>query len=335
MTAFNGITVINRQNRPTPIVPTKLDFFMVQGGSYTDPYAVCSVHVFRDTQFGSPDQYLDLEAGSETYGLVSSTGLEKMVFRVQTVDSGTVERNGFTGAPAAFPTEAAYSPNAQSASGIFRTGAGKFSVILQTGTKFYPLSATNIASLPTIENSASSVGGYLDIWTVVDAEGSDPQIYVNTFKLSTANTYAVTEPVAVTTTNKLIDRYIEVGSKKKLRIKTDLVVDNEPIKESLRNLIETGALLQSPEISITKINETPGLTSRVQITGKGSVGGFQSTDVEIDSHGTISYLWDTSNITPFYNDENLGGSTGVYEVQVKYTVLDQTIYSPRFKLIVR
>ena len=334
MTAFNGITVINRQNRPTPIVPTKLDFFMVQGGSYTDPYAVCSVHVFRDTQFGSPDQYLDLTAGSETYGLVSSTGLEKMVFRVQTVDSETGQRNGFTGAPAAFPAEAAYS-DAQSASGIFRTDAGKFSVILQTGTKFYPLSATDIVSLPTIENSASSVGGYIDIWTVVDAEGSDPQIYVNTFKLSTANTYAVTESVAVTTTNKLIDRYVEVGSIKKLRIKTDLVVDNEPIKESLRNLIETGALLQSPEISITKINETPGLTARVQITGTGSVGGFQSENVEIDSHGTISYLWDTSNIEPFYNDENLGGSTGVYEVQVKYTVLDQTIYSPRFKLIVR
>ena len=340
MTTFNGITVINRKNRPSPIEPAKLDFFMVKAGGYSDPYAVCSVHIFQDTQYGSPDAYLDLSAGSDNYGLVTSSNTsEKMVFRVQEVD-GFKNRIGFTGNPADFPTEIDYL-DASSASGIFKTGNGKFSVLLETDTYYYKSSEVAdpdfnpINTLPTTENSASSVQGYLDIWTVVDAEGSKPQIYVNIFRLDTANVYATSEPLAVTTVNKLVQRYIAVGSKEKLRIKTELVVDNEPIEQSLRNLIETGALIQNPEISITKINEIPGQTSRVEITGLGAQGGFDHRGVEVDSHGTISYLWDTANIVPFYIGENLGGPTGVYEIQVKFNVLDQTILSNRFKLVVR
>jgi len=93
--------------------------------------------------------------------------------------------------------------------------------------------------------------------------------------------------------------------------------------------------VQNPEISITKINETPGITSRVQVTGTGQVGGFITSGVKLNAHGTMSFLWDTANITTFYGDENLGGPTGVYEVQVRYNLLDETILSPRFKLIVR
>ena len=157
--------------------------------------------------------------------------------------------------------------------------------------------------------------------------------------MNTANVFATTEPLAVTTNNKLIQRYIDIGSKKSLQIKTELVIDSEPMKASLRNLMEQGALLQNPEIAITKLNETPGMTSRVQITGTETVGQpdspFTANGVRLDSHGTISYIFDTTNITPFYTDETLGGPTGVYEVQVKYNLLDETILSPKFKLIVR
>ena len=74
---------------------------------------------------------------------------------------------------------------------------------------------------------------------------------------------------------------------------------------------------------------------RAQITGVGGVGGFQSEGVQLDSQGTISYVWDTTNITPFYEDENLGGGTGVYEITVRYNVAEETIVSSRFKAIVR
>jgi hypothetical protein len=75
---------------------------------------------------------------------------------------------------------------------------------LQTGTEFFPLSST-AASDPTFTNSASATGGYIDIWTVVDAEGSKAQIYVNTFNLDTANVFTTSEPIEVTTQNKLHD----------------------------------------------------------------------------------------------------------------------------------
>jgi hypothetical protein len=329
MTTFNGTTVVNRQNRPSPLSKTKLDFYFVKDGVYTNPFQVCSVHIFPNTQFGAPDQYLDLNADSTNYGLVSATGQEKMVFR-------NINFPAFTpcAEPSGFPAPSAYDGTSNTASSIYLTDAGHFSVILQTGTEFFPLSST-AASDPTFTNSASATGGYIDIWTVVDAEGSKAQIYVNTFNLDTANVFTTSEPIEVTTQNKLVNRYIDVGSKEKLRMKTHLVIDNEPIRESLRNLMETGSLLQSPEIKITKLNETPNLTSRVVVTGSGGTPGFISSGVEVDSHGTISYLWDTNAIAALSAEDNLGSTTGVYEVQAKFTILDSTIYSPKFKLIVR
>ena len=92
MTTFNGYTVINRGNRPSPISPAKLDFYFVKDGSYIDPYQVCSVHVFPDTAFGAPDNYLDLSAGSADYGLVSSLATN-MVFHNQKVDEDSVPPN--------------------------------------------------------------------------------------------------------------------------------------------------------------------------------------------------------------------------------------------------
>lgn len=343
MTTFNDFTVIQRDNRPSPISPAKLDFLFVKDGSYIDPFQVCSVHIFPDTQFGSPDAYLDLVAGSSDYGLVSSTGSERMVFHNHLVDSASIPANqmvGFDASISAMKTEDQYQvtvPN--TASGIYKTAPGRFSVILQTGTQFWPTSATAFNAGPPFTNSASGTGGYLDIWTIVDAEGSAAQVYANVFGLTTANVFASTGPLAVTTNNKLIQRYVNVGSKKNLQIKTELVVDNNMIKASLRNLMETGALIQSPQINVVKLNESPGLTSRVQITGAGEVGGFVSDGVQLDGYGTITWKFDTTDITPFYNEpiigDNLGGPTGVYEVQVKYQLLDETILSPRFKLIVR
>jgi hypothetical protein len=75
--------------------------------------------------------------------------------------------------------------------------------------------------------------------------------------------------------------------------------------------METGSLLQSPEIKITKLNETPNLTSRVVVTGSGGTPGFISSGVEVDSHGTISYLWDTNAIAAISAEDNLGSTTGV------------------------
>ena len=339
MTTFNGYTVIDRDNRPSPIAPAKLDFFFVKSGSYIDPFQVCSVHVFPDTQFGSADAYLDLTSGSENYGLVDS-GSTDMVFHNQKVSTGSIPPNqilGFDANVSAMRDESYYNASLpMTASGIFKTGPGAFSVILQPGTHYWSPSATDFTVQPPVaENSASGTGSYLDLWTIVDVEGSRAQIYANVFQLTTANVFGSTGPLAVTANNHLIQRYVNVGSKKSLQIKTELVVDNDTITADLRNLMETGALVQNPEISITKINETPGITSRVQVTGNGGVGGFITSGVKLNAHGTMSFLWDTANITTFYGDENLGGPTGVYEVQVRYNLLDETILSPRFKLIVR
>ena len=343
MTTFNGVTVISRGNRPTPLIPAKLDFYNYVAGTLSDPFQVCSVHIFPNTTFGTADDYVNKTAGDPNYGLVDS-GATNMVFHNYLLDEFTGEAIGFDGSIGGMASPVSFTGDLRyAASSIFNypdnvPGAlpepGHFSVILQPSGVYYQTSAAPEFTT-SLNNTASSTGGYIDIWTVVQTEGSRAQIYVNQFDMQTANVFAASQPLEVTTSNKLVQRYIEAGSRKRLQIKTAIVVDNEPMEQSLRNLIETGSLLSNPQISITKLNESPTLTSRVAITGFNSVGGFISSGVSLDTHGTISFVWDTTNIQPFYDGENLGGPLGVYEITVKYDIVDETIISDRFKLIVR
>jgi len=337
MTTFNGVTVIQRGNRPSPIIPAKLDFFNYVAGALTDPFQVCSVHVFPNTAFGTADPYVNRTAGDANFGLVSSTANNMLFHNYKRDENG--DRTGFDANVSALAKETTYAGDLRySASSIFGGGQdnkpGHFSVILQPSGVYFPLAAPP-SWTDRANNTASSTGGYIDIWSIVQTEGSRAQIYVNTFNMDTANTFATTEPLELTTTNKLIQRYVQLGSKKRLQIQTQIVVDNEPLKADIRNLMETGSLLTNPEISITKLNESPIFDSRVQLTGMGTVGGFTSEGVQIDSQGTISYVWNTNAIAPFYTDEELGGPMGVYEVAVRYDVAGETIVSPRFKLIAR
>jgi len=335
MTKFNGVTVIQRGNRPSPIIPAKLDFYNYIAGELSNPFQVCSVHVFPNTAFGTASPYVNQTPGDADYGLVSATTTNMLFHNYERNSVG--DRIGFDAGMDAMAEENDYTGDLRySASSIFKEEVGHFSVILQPSGVYFPTSAAPTWD-PRYNNSASATGGYIDIWTVVHTEGSRAQIYVNTFGMDTANTFAVTEPLEVTTTNKLIQRYVHLGSKKRLQIQTEIVVDNEPIKADLRNLMETGSLLTNPEISITKLNESPILTARVETTGDtvADIGGFTSEGVAIDSQGTISYVWDTNTIAPFYTNETLGGAMGVYEVAVRYDVAGETIVSPRFKLIAR
>ena len=329
MTSFNGTTVINRSNRPSPTSPCKLDFFWIKEGSYTDPYNVCSVHIFPDTKFGTANQYVDLNATSTNYGLVSSTATNFLFHNYKRNAAGV--RTGFQGAVSACAPESSYAGNlGYSASSIFKVKTGHFSVILQPSSVYFPETVTDF-NMDMSSNTASGSGGYIDIWTLVDVVGSKAQIYVNSFKLNSQNVVAVTEPMLVTPNNKLVQRYVELGSKRSLQIKTELVVDSEPIRESLRNLLETGSLLQNQQFRIVKLNESPDMSSRVMIQD------FDDTaaTTNVNAHGTMSYLWDTASIAPKYSDDILGGTRGVYEITARYNILDELYYSPKFKLIVR
>ncbi len=334
MTTFNGVTVIQRGNRPSPIIPAKLDFFNYVAGELSDPFQVCSVHIFPNTAFGTASPYVNQTPGDTDYGLVSSTATNMVFHNYKRSEQGA--RIGFDANVSACAAETDYEGDLRySASSIFKEKVGHFSVILQPRGTYWPVCAAAGGWRISYNNTASATGGYIDIWTVVHAEGSRAQIYVNTFNMDTANTFAVSEPLEVTTSNKLVQRYVQLGSKKRLQIQTEIVVDNESIKQNLRNLMETGSLLSNPKISITKLNESPILDARVQVTGESGAGGFQSEGVSLDSQGTISYVWDTNNISPFYTGEKLGSEMGVYEVAVQYDVAEETIVSPRFKLIAR
>jgi hypothetical protein len=322
MTQFNNYPVVKRCDNPSPISPTLLEFFFLNDGAYQNPYQVCSVHIFKDTTKGVGNKYLDLSAGSDTYGQVSSTDYSYRFSNWTTGPDGVAywdvssQKSPIDYIP--------YLPD--SASGIFKVSDGYFAVILQPGA-----SGVDKAGEELIANSASAVGEYLDIWTIMDVIGSFTRTYVNTFSLTSKGVIATTSPVEITPSNKLVNRYINIGSREPLKVKTNFTLENSSVPEAIRNMFQQGSVLNNAMMKIVKINETPELASRVVVQDFSDTSG----GVSVDCNNNISFLWDTANIQPASLEDNLGGTTGVYEVQVRYNLLETLHYSPKFKLIVQ
>ena len=127
MTKFNGTTVIERGNRPSPIVPAKLDFYFVKAGAQVDPFQVCSVHIFPDTEYGSAKQYVNLNPGATAanYGLVSATNQDFLFHNYKKDSVGN--KIGFDANVSACAGESDYAGQlAYAASSIFKVDTGHF-----------------------------------------------------------------------------------------------------------------------------------------------------------------------------------------------------------------
>ena len=318
MAKFNNYTVIKRYDRPSNDSRVFLEFLFMKDGILQDPYQVCSVHVFPDNNNGAVADYTDTDVDSPNYGEIESSAVSS---------AGFVFTNSVSGVRSAeisaLYAEANY--GASSASGIFKIRDGHFAAVLTPNASYYDWAESAASS-----NTVSAIGDYMDLWTIVATEGSKPRVFVNQFELFNEGVFALTEIPLVTVSHNMVNKYIPVGSTERIKIACEYSTENRRTDRELMNLLQDSGLLTDIAMSITKLNEGPDLTSRVVIKDFDDT----SADVDMNSENVATYLWNTNGIVPKNSGDILGGTRGVYEIQLRYNIFGETRFSERFTLVV-
>lgn len=298
----NSIVVTGRHNRPTTLGKTFLEVYFTNDGTYADPYQISSVHVFAVSSGRTSDIFLDLTAGSTAYGLVSPTAelsSGKFVFR----PSGTSEitDDSFL--------VSSYDGDPTTASGIYRISTGRYGVVLQAD-------GSSVVGGSTVGNGASAVADYYDIWTVKMTAASDWQTVINRFHLFSDSFITITEPFKLNAKVGLITKKFNNGEIKDLVLPVDLTVLNRSVDDDILSLFHH-SVIDNAQLYIQKKQEkAPWL----------DVSGYSDTSgsILVDSNDTIRFLFDTTALTSL-----VGGAVGLYSVQAKFTILNETYISDK------
>jgi len=316
----NQTEVIDRHNRPNISQRVGLRTFFINDGAYVDPYEISSVQLFTKSATLSPKTVV-----ASADGLVSATPL--MVFAASATPPGQpaihcVKPIGTAYAPCigAF-SEENYFP-ANTASGIYRLGVGEYVVVLD---QILNLSGWNYTTSAAVAaSSLSAVNDYVDLWTVKLSEGSQYQVITNNFSLYEDTFFAFTQPLILTTSNKLYNKHVRYGEIIDLKVGTEVTLQNKDVDKSLQNIFKDSVITEGT-VTIKKVNQDPTFDGPFIVVDGGTM--------EITSDNTLIYNWDTTS-TIGSGSTTFGSPTGTYSVQVDYTVLNQTIKSPLYYLTV-
>ena len=326
MAKFNNIDVVPRRNRPSTEDKVKLDLQYIANGSYADPYLVSAVSIFKDTtassvQFpyitnGLPEPLLDLDASSTNYGLLDPSSDSYIVYNFKNSPTSALrEVSAFDGTQA-------------TASSIFRSvsgSTGKFSVILTPGISSLNLSGGTIA-IPT---SGLQSGWYWDIWTIKHTSTGQVKTYIQKFYLNLNNVITLDESFIIVPSTKMSPEKVNYGEKVKLHFVNEITIANRNIPTSIKNIFHD-SVIQEASVKIQKINDERHLSSHYTVVDFSSTSGL----VEITSTDDVLYMFDTTTLQALSNSSsNLFGSVyGMYEVQLKFVILEETYYSNKFYL---
>ena len=312
---LNGVTVVDRHNRPTVIQKVALRAFFVNDGEYYDPYDISGVTVFNQTANLSPSSVLSGNVISP--GVVASSIL--MQFGASANQNGT---------PGLDPSCYKPATDAASLSGIYRTARGQYMCVLdgtqtQQGKYTFHGSSVNPLLPLVITNGASSVSNYIDCWTIRFAEGSDDQTLINDFQLYNDTFFATTQPVILAASNKLVNKHITLDSIENLKVTTDITIQNRDLDDSIKNIFKDSAIT-SAMMKIEKVNE-----DAVSLPSHVTVSGYSDTSalIDITSDNTIIFKFDTTTLASHPSVANFAGLTGTYRLVVKYNLINETIVS--------
>jgi hypothetical protein len=311
---LNNIPISERNNRPAVLEKVGLQAFFITDGKYTDPYQISAVTVFARGGNLYPDSVLNSTTQLIDTMYVSST--VKMNFCNSSADTSNV----------AFSVSN-YS-GGQTASGIYRTGVGKYIVVLDGVINLSGVLNLDGANT-TIKNTASATGDYIDVWTIKMVEGSELQTVINDFTLRKGGFTVITQPLMIKTKNRLVNNKVVLGSKVDIKIATDVHVENIDIDESIKNLLREN-VVTSGSIQIEKINESSNLPGRVTVSSFSDTSGV----VNITSDNVLLFNWDTSLLSshPQAVAGNFESIRGVYAIKVKYSLFNETIISDQMYL---
>lgn len=306
---LNNITYSDRHNRPAVLEKVGLQAFFLSDGQYVDPYQISAVTIFSRASNLYPSSVLN-----STTQLIATSSV-----------SGSILMNFCNSA--ALTTDVAFNASnysgGQTASGIFRTGVGKYIVILD-GTINLAGKLNLDGANSTVTNSAEETGDYIDVWTVKMAQGSDLQVVVNEFTLRKGGFTVITEPLMIKAKNRLVNNKVTLGSKVDIKIATDIHVENTNIDESVRNLLREN-VITSGSVEIQKLNEAANLPARVTVSAFSDTSGL----VSLTADNVLLLTWDTNQLTSHaqLTSGNFDSIRGVYAIRAKYSIFNETIIS--------
>ena len=306
---LNGIQVVERHSRPGTLSRNVLRLNTFNNGVPFDVYEISSVSLFFKSENVSPSSILD----SETQ-LISDSANEKLKFRWTQDEIDNEIR-----------LESEYTIAAEDQSYIYKTGVGEYAVVLD-GTQ---VTTSVDISGNTIENEASAVGSYIDVWTLKVSDKADWQVFINDIRLFQDSILTTTEPLLLKSKTSLTPNKVRLGEIIEFKVPTEITVMNRNIDQSIKNSLSTG-IITNPQFRILKHNEDVNLPSRVEVLGYADTEGL----IENTSDNTMVFRFDTSVLT---NGSilDLGNGTGTYSVEAKYTLLNETIISPMMYFTVR
>jgi len=330
---LNGFNLVDRYNQPSVDSPVAIRTFFINNGLYVDPYDVSACTIFSKLENANPLSIVDPITGLIKEDQALDTVLMNFGISGTDIEShdGMNGRVTFLNLGDYFP---AYLPGNQ-ASGIHRVGVGDYVAVLD-GTLDGDLSGQyNMHAVfgegPQVQNHASAIQDYIDVWTVKMTEASEYQIFITEFKLHN-NTYInVAEPLILTTNNRLINKHVTLGSRVDLKITTDFTVQNKNIDPATLNLFKDYSI-NTVSVSVQKINdETTRLPARTPITfDEEENTPFVTDGINVTSDNTILYNFDTNLLSAITATAGVGGPSGTYIINAAYTILNQTFVTPPF-----
>ena len=311
----NNTVVVDRGNRPNVSQRIGLRTFFINDGAYVDPYEISSVQLFTKSATLTPNSVVGAS------NLVSSVPLMEYGASGET----RTDNSNFD------PTN--YTPGVM-ASGIYRLAQGDYVVILDQTLALSGWNYTNDTQVAA--SGLSAVNDYVDLWTVKLDSASKYQVITNKFSLHEDTFFAFTEPLLLTTTNKLMNKHVRLGEKVDLKVGTATTIQNENIGRDVQNIFKD-SVITSASMEVKKVNQDIHFDGPFTVISFAQSLPTASTQpVTITQDNTIIMNWDTTQLKDLtsFGDGTFGSLTGSYSVQVKYTLLNETIISPLFYLTV-
>ena len=309
---LNGVNLVDRHNRPTVLQKVALRAFFINDGEYYDPYDISGVTIFNRSSNLTPSSVL-------SNNLIASSVASSLILMHFAPSGSNVNPPGMN--------VSSYNPGSDitSTSGVYRVKTGEYVCVLdgsQDTSGFYDFYGSSLV----VTNGASAVGDYIDCWTIKFSENSDYTTFVNDLHLYDDTFFAVTQPVILSTTNKLVNKHLTLSSIQNLKVTTDITIQNKDIDASIRNLFKNSAIT-SAMMKIEKVNEdSVALPAHVEVSGYADTSSL----IDITSDNTIILNFNTQNLATHANVAQFGGLTGTYRATVKYTLLNETIITPPY-----
>jgi hypothetical protein len=325
---LNGYDLVDRYNRPSVNSSVAIRTFFLNDGQYYDPYDVSACTIFSKLSNDTPNSVID--PATNLIKESQDIGTILMNFEVSGDPIGGFPHDGADGrntlANLDWVHPSLYVPQTV-ASGIYRNGVGDYVAVLD-GVFASDLSGQYNLHYAfqegvTIQNKASSVQEYIDIWTVKTSSDSDYQSFINIFRLYDDTFISIAEPLIITTHNRLVNKHLQLGSIVDLKITTDFTVQNKNIDQSILNIFKDYSI-NNAKVKIQKVNE-----DTTNLPGRTLIIDFTNVN-QITSDNTMLYKFDTTALSAVLTGAGVGGPHGTYIVTASYTVLNQTFVTPPF-----